>query len=149
MVVARRQRYAKESSAGAFPARVRGGVWSVQNAFVKARKAANLSGADTKFGEVLSIRHIRHTFATRLGDRKTPVRKTFSPFLPDGVSSESMLRTTYSGRRIDEAKEALKCNAVLIDLRGGAPERATAMNLQRRRDRDLGPPTFEERRQFA
>ncbi len=62
------QQFRRASSDLVFPSRTRGGTYKIDGPFREARDKADLSMADPKYGEVLTIHHIRHSWATRLGD---------------------------------------------------------------------------------
>lgn len=70
LLQAHEQEYRIASSPLLFPSRTRNGTYAVHLAFDAARKAAKLDKPDERHGEILSIHHIRHSWATRLGDSK-------------------------------------------------------------------------------
>lgn len=68
LLQAHQQQYRIPSSALVFPARTTNGLWGVDSCFRDVRRKAGLAEPDERYGEVLTIHHIRHTWATRLGD---------------------------------------------------------------------------------
>jgi|TARA_B100002003_G_scaffold51277_1_gene46498 integrase len=68
LLQAHEQQFRKPSSDLVFPSRVKRGRYQVNGPFQEARLAAGLE-VDEKHGETLTIHHIRHTWATRLGER--------------------------------------------------------------------------------
>ena len=63
------QQFRRDVSPLVFPSRTRNGRYAkISVLFREARAQAGLDQPDEKYGEVLSIHHIRHTWATRLGD---------------------------------------------------------------------------------
>jgi len=67
LLQAHEQQYRRPSSVLVFPSRTREGRYNVDPPFREARAKAKLDQPDERYGEVLSIHHIRHTWATRLG----------------------------------------------------------------------------------
>jgi hypothetical protein len=70
LLKAHEQRYRKPSSLLVFPSRTKNGLYNVNVPFREARAAAELDQPDERYGEVLTIHHIRHTWATRLGEKR-------------------------------------------------------------------------------
>ncbi len=68
LLVKHGETYRKDTSPRVFPSRNKAGTWNPDPPFREASIAAGLDLPDEKHGEVLSIHHIRHSWATRLGD---------------------------------------------------------------------------------
>jgi integrase len=64
LLQAHEQEYRRASSLLVFPSRTRAGLYAVAGPFRGAREAAGLDGPDEKWGEVLNMHHIRHSWAT-------------------------------------------------------------------------------------
>lgn len=95
LLEAHRQRFAKPTSLLVFPARIHTAVWSVDPAFSEARRAAKLHEPDARYGEVLGLHHVRHSWASRLGDRGASLAQMMSSggWKTPGMVSRYMRRT--------------------------------------------------------
>jgi len=96
------EQYAKETSPRVFPSRTRAGTWNPDPLFREARIAAGLDAPDAKFGEVLSIHHIRHTWATRLGDNGA----TLAQLMAAGGWRTAAMAMRYMKRKEAQSAEA-------------------------------------------
>jgi integrase len=95
------QQHRREASDLVFPP-LHGDLWSVGKPFREARKKAKLHTPDAKFGEVLNIHHIRHTWATRLGDSGA----TLAQLMAAGGWSTPQIAMRYMKRQEKQAAEA-------------------------------------------
>jgi len=102
LLEAHEQRYRKSSSPLVFPARTRSGLYNVSAPFGEARKAAKLDSPDERYGEILSIHHIRHSWATRLGDQGA----TLAQLMSAGGWKTAQMAMRYMKRKESQAMEA-------------------------------------------
>ncbi len=96
------QEFRRESSALVFPSRTRAGQFTPDEPFRQARAAAGLDAPDEKFGEVLTIHHIRHTWATRLGERGA----SLAQLMAAGGWKTAAMAMRYMKRKDAQAMEA-------------------------------------------
>jgi integrase len=85
-----------------FPSRTRNGRYNPDGPFRVARTRAKLDEPDEKYGEVLNIHHIRHTWATRLGDRGASLAQIMSA----GGWKTAQMAMRYMKRKESQATEA-------------------------------------------
>ena len=78
--------------------------WGVGATFRAARAAAGLSDPDEKYGEVLDIHHIRHTWAIRLGDSGATLAQLMAA---DGWKTPAMAMRYMKTKRRESAEAAL------------------------------------------
>ncbi|WP_373053897.1 tyrosine-type recombinase/integrase [Thioalkalivibrio sp.] len=102
LLQAHEQEYRKPSSVLVFPSRTRRGRYAVDQPFREAREAAKLDAPDPKYGEVLTIHHIRHTWGTRLGERGA----TLAQLMAAGGWKTPGMVARYMKRREQQAAEA-------------------------------------------
>ena len=95
LLKAHEQRYRRSSSALLFPARIHTALWSVDPVFSEARRVAKLHEPDARYGEILGLHHIRHSWASRLGDRGASLAQLMSSggWKTPGMVSRYMKRT--------------------------------------------------------
>jgi integrase len=80
LLQAHEQQFRQDASPLVFPSRTRDGRYSkISVLFREARAQAGLDQPDEKYGEVLSIHHIRHSWATRLGDSGATLASAKNP----------------------------------------------------------------------
>jgi integrase len=96
------QRYRKPSSLLVFPSRTKNGLYNVNVPFREARAAAELDQPDERYGEVLTIHHIRHTWATRLGEKGA----TLAQLMAAGGWRTAAMAMRYMKRKEVQAAEA-------------------------------------------
>lgn len=102
LLQAHEQQYRRPQSPLVFPSRTRDGRYAVDDPFRQARKEASLDAADERFGEVLSIHHIRHTWATRLGERGA----TLAQLMAAGGWRTAAMAMRYMKRKDVQSAEA-------------------------------------------
>lgn len=102
-------KYRKPTSPHLFPSRTRSGKYSPNAPFREARAKAGLDTPDEKFGEVLSIHHIRHTWATRLGDSGA----SLAQLMAAGGWRTAQMAMRYMKRKEAQAAEAA---ALLVNV---------------------------------
>jgi integrase len=99
---AHEREYRRPTSPLVFPSRTRNGRYNADGPFRVARTAAKLDQPDEKYGEVLNIHHIRHTWATRLGDRGASLAQIMSA----GGWKTAQMAMRYMKRKESQAMEA-------------------------------------------
>ena len=94
------QEYRRSDSPLIFPSRTRNGRFSVDTPFRRVRAEAGLDKPDEKFNEVLTVHHIRHTWATRLGERGVTLAMLMSAggWKTAGMAMRYMRRTDALSR---------------------------------------------------
>ena len=104
LLLAHEQQYRRPSSALVFPPRNLDPKyrWKPDGDFVTARKQAGLAEPDEKYGENLTIHHIRHTWATRLGDSGA----TLAQLMSAGGWKTPAMAMRYMKRKETQAAEA-------------------------------------------
>ena len=92
--------YRRSDSPLIFPSRTRNGRFSVDTPFRRVRTEAGLDKPDEKFNEVLTVHHIRHTWATRLGERGVTLAMLMSAggWKTAGMAMRYMRRTDALSR---------------------------------------------------
>ena len=102
-------KFRKPTSPLVFPSRTRAGEYAPDVPFREARTKAGLDAPDEKFGEVLSIHHIRHTWATRLGDSGA----SLAQLMAAGGWKTAGMAMRYMRRKEAQAAEAA---ALLVNV---------------------------------
>ena len=99
---AHEQKHGSPSSPLVFPSRTRLGRYTVDGPFRKARTAAGLDDPDEKYGETLTVHHIRHTWATKLGERGA----SLAQLMAAGGWRTAQMAMRYMKRKDAQAMEA-------------------------------------------
>ncbi len=101
LLEAHRRQYQTNESPRVFPGQPRG-CWRPDPAFREARAAAGLDRPDERYGEVLSMHHIRHTWATHLGASGA----TLAELMAAGGWKTATMATRYMKPQRQQAREA-------------------------------------------
>lgn len=99
---AHEQEFRRSGSELVFPSRTNKGRYNVNAPFTEARTKAKLDAPDKRYGEVLGIHAIRHTWATRLGDKGVSLAQLMSAA---GWKTPAMAER-YMKRKESQAAEA-------------------------------------------
>ena len=102
---AHEQEFRSNESKRVFPPRKGKGpevVWKVDAPFRNARERAGLDQADEEYGEVLTLHHFRHSYATRLGDAGASLMQ----LMAGGGGKALAMAQRYTHEQKKQAREA-------------------------------------------
>lgn len=102
---AHEQEFRRSGSRRVFPARAGKGehvVWKIDADFQRARARAGLDQPDEEYGEVLTLHHFRHSFATRLGDAGASIAQ----IMAGGGWKTMAMANRYTHTQKKQAREA-------------------------------------------
>ncbi|MEQ8783434.1 MAG: site-specific integrase [Roseibium album] len=102
LLQAHEQQFRKPTSSLVFPSRTKHGRYNVDVPFREARDKAKLSEPDERYGEVLTMHHIRHTWATRLGENGA----TLAQLMAAGGWRTAAMAMRYMKRKEIQSAEA-------------------------------------------